>query len=243
MTSIEIVQALKRSSLPTVITEGQDDYMIFRKLEEKLSKEGSHEISLLPAGGKNVVLDVFRHRHDFSHVQTAFVVDKDLWLFSGVPAEYSNNQLILTEGYSIENDLYRDANLLRILDQLEQERFAEDCKSICQWFSFAVKSQLDGIQKRLDFHPNNLLCGPGQLTPDIMSGCGYTEPDDHLFTLIFSDYTKYLRGKTLIDLLVCHASYPGRAARHNRKALLEIASSRFGVHMNNIFLRLIDIFR
>ena len=72
-----------------------------------------------PVGGRETLLAVYKRRNEFAHLPVAFVADRDLWLFSGIPPDYPD--IIWTEGYSIENDLYADANLENLLDADEVE--------------------------------------------------------------------------------------------------------------------------
>ena len=101
-----LVGMLHNSQLPTVIVEGKDDHQIYQWVERCA---GSQKANVLPVGGKETLLAVYKRRNEFAHLPVAFVADRDLWLFSGIPPDYPD--VIWTEGYSIENDLYADANL------------------------------------------------------------------------------------------------------------------------------------
>ena len=111
LTVEELVATLRNSDLPTVIVEGQDDMRIYRWVEERL---GSRTANVLPTGGRPNLLSVYERRREFLDLPVAFVADQDMWLFSGIPTEYGG--VIWTEGYSIENDLYADADLEKLLE-------------------------------------------------------------------------------------------------------------------------------
>ena len=100
MTVDECVAALHRTYLPTVIVEGKDDMQIYQWTERRV---GIQNANVLPVGGKETLLAVYERRNEYAHLPVAFVADKDLWLFSGIPPDYPD--IIWTEGYSIENDL------------------------------------------------------------------------------------------------------------------------------------------
>lgn len=233
------MRTLQRSSLPTVVTEGYEDYFAFRRMEAALA---SLKISFLPAGGKCAVLEVYRRRAEFADLRTAFVVDRDLWLFAGTPAEFDQAELIQTDGCSLENDLYRDGQLERFLYGEEVAKFAIDCRAICEWYSFAVRSHLSGRPTTLDFHPNVLLLGPGTLNPKVLTQCHYTGPCAILFPQISANYARDLRGKTLLQLLTKHLAYPGRPAKHSSRALMEYASTVQGRYMQTISEKLSALF-
>ena len=98
----ELVAALRRSALPTVVVEGQEDMRIYRWVEERL---GSRTANVLPAGGREKLFSVFRRRQEFADLPVAFVADRDMWLFSGIPPDYG--EILWTQGYSVENDPVR----------------------------------------------------------------------------------------------------------------------------------------
>ena len=126
----ELVATLRRSTLPTVLVEGQVDMRIFRWVEEHL---GSQTANVLPAGGREKLLCIYKERHEFADLPVAFVADRDMWLFSGTPSDY--DEVIWTEGYSIENDLYAGAELENLLDSEEmqehQQTAGRHCRMVC----------------------------------------------------------------------------------------------------------------
>ena len=117
----ELVAALRRSALPTVLVEGQEDIRIYRWLEARL---GNRAANVLPTGGRENLLSIYAKRHEFADLPVAFVADKDMWLFSGVPSDYE--EVIWTEGYSIENDLYTDAERENLLENLLDTEEAQE---------------------------------------------------------------------------------------------------------------------
>jgi hypothetical protein len=239
VSAFEYIQTLKHSYIPTVITEGDDDYSVFRRIEEKFSSIG---LSLMPVGSKQSVLEIFRHRHEFSQIQTAFIVDRDIWIFSGIPAEYQDPAIIVTDGYSIENDLYRDGEMESLLLVEERSKFYRDLYELVQWFSYAVKRFLDGHDIQFDVHPDRIVDASGKLLPNLSAQFGYNGPCPLLLPSIAENYPARLRGKTLMSLLVRYLSAKRRAIKHSRKSLLEAASVRNGPYMTSIHNRIDTIF-
>ena len=110
----ELVATLHRSELPTVVVEGKDDMQIYRWVEARI---GNRNADVLPVGGRENPLSVYERRTEYAHLPVAFVADRDMWLFSGIPPGYRD--IIWTEGYSIENDLYLGAELENMLDPMK----------------------------------------------------------------------------------------------------------------------------
>jgi len=156
----ELFATLKNSSMPTVIVEGRDDIVFYRKVEDELSDLG---IDILSAGNKDKVLEL-REKilSENLSIPIAFIVDKDLWVNYGVPTEYQDS-LITTNGYSIENDLFLDGDLLLLLDSDELLDFKDDLDVFIKWYALAINRHVNDKKTIYDeissfrYHPNKLL--------------------------------------------------------------------------------------
>jgi hypothetical protein len=132
----EIIAPLKKTSLPTVIVEGSDDVIVYRRFEIGLAHLG---ISIFPVGGRKKVLDIFLRKSEIpADVKLVFVVDQDTWVNTGVPAQYQSSQMVLTTGYSIENDVFMDGNLVSLLKGQEIAKFFSELESFVEWNSLAL---------------------------------------------------------------------------------------------------------
>ena len=80
----------------------------------------------------------------------AFVADKDMWLFSGIPSNYDG--VIWTDGYSIENDLYAGTELENLLDAEEALEHQQTLNAIVEWFAFEVEECLAGKPFEVKIH-------------------------------------------------------------------------------------------
>src|SRR5260221_12407925 len=152
----ELIELLKRSSLPTVLVEGSGDVQAFRGIEEML---GSLNASFLECSGRETLLTIFDRRSEFSNTKACFVVDKDMWMFSGVQSKYS--ELICTDGYSIENDIYQDGDLERLLTNAERPNHETIIGDLCRCFAFEVEEYLANRDFRTDPQLGNLIPIPG----------------------------------------------------------------------------------
>lgn len=234
----EIISTLRRSSLPTLIIEGDTDAIVFRPLEELLFEMG---VSVMPVGGRTCLLEVLR-RLDGEAGPWIFFADKDLWVLSGVPAEFNVDRLILTSGYSIENDIYLDGNLEQYLSRVEREAFKEELDEFVRWFAIAAARALKGTPEELGWHPNAILDDAAKKAE--LSALGEDEEDPRdLYNCIMSNYASCLRGKSLLALLIRHLSYSGRPVRHRVDALIDIVAHNRGPLLGRAYQAIAEAFR
>ena len=218
-TEDELVNTLRRSNLPTVLVEGKGDMPIYRWVEERL---GSREASVQAAGDKNKLLAVFRRRQEFSHLPVAFVADRDMWLFSGIPSEYDG--VIWTEGYSIENDLYIDAELENLLCAEETSVHQQLLETIVEWFAFEVEECLEKRYFKISYHCNDVVpLGQTKMSEDFASSRGFRPPGEEIYHQIRRAYQLQLRGKLLFQMLIRFLSARGRRPKYSRDDLYDKA--------------------
>lgn len=222
----ELVAALCRSELPTVIVEGEDDMRIYRWVEAHVSNQKAY---VQPVGGRKTLLSVYNRRNEFAHLPVAFVADKDLWLFSGIPPDYSD--IIWTEGYSIENDLYAGADLENLLESDEAVEHQQVLASIIEWFTFEVEEHLAGKEAQVDTHCNRVVPpGKSEIDQGFRQSRGFRPPNEILHQQIKDAYPFQLRGKTLFQVLVRFLSASGRDVKHSTFGLYEIAFKMTPTH-------------
>ena len=210
---------LHNSQLPTVIVEGKDDHQIYQWVERC---DGIQKANVLSVGGRETLLAVYKRRNEFAHLPVAFVADKDLWLFSGIPPDYSD--VIWTQGYSIENDLYADANLENLLNANEVDEHRQVLEAIIEWFAFEVEEHLGGRDAQVDVHCNRVVpLGETEIDQEFRTHRGFRPPDQEFHQQIKDDYQLQLRGKTLFQVLVRFLSASNRQPKHSTFGLYEIA--------------------
>ena len=215
----ELVAVLRRSDLPTVLVEGQEDIRIYRWVEERL---GSRTANVLPTGGRPNLLSVYERRKEFSNLPVAFVADRDMWLFSGIPTEYDG--VIWTEGYSVENDLYVDAELEKLLEPEEVQEHQQLLNAIVEWFAFEVDEYLAGRHFEVNIHCNRIVpLGLTEIDEDFRKSRGFRPPGEGTRRRIRTEYQLQLRGKQLYQLLERILNARNRGTRYNISSLREIA--------------------
>jgi hypothetical protein len=217
-TADELIATIKRSRLPTVLVEGSDDQTVYRHVESLIRT--SHA-SVLPCGGRDTLLAIFRRRIELAGRQVAFVADRDMWLFSGIPTGFE--EIIWTEGYSIENDIYSGSDIERLLEPSESAEHKILIDRLCKWFSFEVEEYLAGRSISLKHHVSEIVpLGQNDLDAGFIARRGYREPKAALHFEIASNYQIRLRGKQLIQALVRYLSASGRIAKYSFAAVIEL---------------------
>lgn len=212
----ELVETIKRSSLPTVLVEGSDDAVIYRWMQGLL---GWAQADFLLCGGRNALLEVFQRRSEFTGKKVVFVADRDMWLYSAVPAEYAD--VLFTEGYSIENDIYSHSDIERLLDVNEANEHRLLVEAIGQWFAFEVEEYRAGRLFMVDIKIGDIVRLGTDIHPSFVTKRGYCPPATAMLNEVMSSYQRNIRGKQLFEMLLRFVSASGRPATHSRAALIE----------------------
>ena len=218
-TPTEIIATISRSSFPAIVTEGDDDVIVWRRLEDKFIEAG---VTLIPAGGRDAVLEVYRRRGELPNRAIAmFLADLDCWSLSEIPDQYVAPQIVFTKGYSLENDMFVDGNLADLLVGQEKFRFANELEQVVRWYALAADRFLRGEDESLDVHPNELLDDDARMAILMAPKPGESYPDT-LHSQIKSNAQYLLRGKTLLALLIRHAK------GYSYRILLNVGASQNG---------------
>lgn len=228
----EIIAILNRSSLPTVIVEGKDDVILYRRIEDRY---GSDCVSILPVGGRANVIGIFEARDRiFRSSPTLFICDKDLWVVSGIPLNYVNDVIALTDGFSIENDAIRDIEAIIMMTVAERAEFVHELAVIMRWYAKALSALDDGRSPEIDVHPDRFFRQRDIVAPS-ENEVNENELFKKYYDVVSEDYTRILRGKTLMALIIRQLSRGGREARHNSQSLLDLAGARPGPLIRRLF--------
>ena len=199
MTVDDWIDTFRNTDMPTVIVEGEKDIPIYRRIEKYI---GLQDADVIPAGGRNNLLSLYERRKEFAHLPAVvFVADRDLWLFSGIPPGYPD--IIWTEGYSIENDLYAGADLEKVLNTNDVDEHRQVLDSIIEWFAFEVEEHLACRPAHVARGCNTVVpLGKTEMDQDFRNSRGFRPPDEQLHQQIKDAYQFQLRGRSLFDLLI-----------------------------------------
>jgi hypothetical protein len=231
----EAIALLKRTSLPTIVVEGQDDIIVYRKFEKFLEHLN---VSTLPVGGRQKVLEIFKRRHEIGlSVKIMFIADLDTWVYTGVPPFFHNDDFIFTDGYSIENDIYFDGRLWNLLEKEEEKNYQDDIKNFIEWYALALSRHLIDRSHSISHHSNHVLGPERQFLLTLEHGEKYP---NELKNDVLSAYQRLLRGKSLMDILLRQINRTGRDARHNSAALFEIVAVNPSTLLNKMITKVAE---
>ena len=203
--------------------------IIYRRLEEMFA---DRLLTILPVGGRSNVLKLFFQRANLNpDVKILFIADLDLWILSEVPERFRDNDLFFTDGYSIENDAYRDGNFSALMTRDEKVRFKLEMQKFCHWFAHCVRRKIGGDDIEYKCHPNRVL----DSTPPLTEGVVHDEEAKRYFDRILADPERLLRGKSLMGLLMRQIAAPGRIPPHRSQALLDQAGASPGPIIGKLF--------
>lgn len=232
LTLTDVIATLKNSSIPNVVVEGKDDIVIFRRLEHILS---DHSVSVLPVGGQDKVLEIFRRRKEFAGSDNvAFVADRDSWVYKAIPQEYIDKSLVFTDGYSIENDAVRDGDLLNLMSPGEKKQFLNDLEIIIKWFALAISRFIDGYPEPLSIYPTVILDieNVDELVSDMIRD---DIASQYMYGLVRAEPMRLLRGKTLLSLIMMQLTYKNRVVHHQHLSLLDMVGAKPGDLISALF--------
>lgn len=219
----EIVSTLKRSNIPTIVIEGPDDVYIYRYLKSKLSTK---VVSIQPCGGRNTLFKIHDRKEEFQDRNVIFIADKDAYRFYGIPVERSD--IIFTEGYCIENDVYEGSNIHNFIDDEDQLKLDLLRNIILRWYAFELEKhrELGNINDSLKVASHIDRVSPkniNDICPDFCHSIGFTEPKSETIDELLNEYNLNIRGKQLFQMLSRFLSKKERFSSFTDKNLVEIA--------------------
>jgi len=232
LTVDEIIDTLKRSSLTTVLVEGVDDVLIYRWIEDEI---GIVNANFLPCGGRDKLLQIFDRRAEFSELKTVFVADKDTFVYVNPPEKYS--EIIWTNGYSIENDLYFGRKIENLLSREENNIFLQSLNSFVDYYAFEIQNFLDDKEYQFRNHPQHIICDLKQtIKEDFLQERNFSVARPEIKNNLSDNYDVLIRGKSLFALITRLLNKKGRAVKHSKKTLLEHC---YRTHKSEKFIELI----
>jgi hypothetical protein len=224
-TKDEIINSIKRSDYPIILIEGPSDSFIYRKLKARLKNP---LISFQPCGGRVTLFAIHDQRHEFRNKKVAFIADKDLYRFNGIPE--SRSDIIFTDGYSIENDIYFNSTIEKFIDDSNASTFHQLKHTVTKWFCFEISKLINQTSApeigapSLSTHINQ-ICPPGNINIccNFASQISYVEPSQESINEIIKEYKLDIRGKQLFQILSRAISTGEHMANFSDKQLIEIA--------------------
>jgi hypothetical protein len=236
LTVDEIVETLKRSSLTTVLVEGTDDVLIYRWIEDEI---GIVNANFFPCGGRDKLLQVYERRNEFTDITTVFVADKDTFVYLNPPEEYSN--IIWTNGYSIENDLYFGRNIESLLSPEENSAFLKSLDSFISYYAFEIENFIEKRDFCFKNHPQHIICElQNEVKQEFLEEINFKKAKEEIEIDLKERYDVLIRGKSLFALLTRLLNKKTRHIKHSKLSLLEHC---YRTHRSEKFIELIETIR
>lgn len=214
----KLINDLRKNSLPTIIVVGKDNANLIEKLVKHYGvKEflGVKEVKVMSIPKRDNLLSFYERRDEFVHIlPVAFIADREMWSFTGTPEHYAD--IVLTRGYSLENDLYVDANLELLLEPHETWRHRQVLNSTIEWFAFEVEEFLRGKPVKMGFKLSEIVPeGELKLDKGFCQRRKFRQPSPKLVQHIKEKYQLLLPGNFLFQVLTRFLSSRGRDFNFN----------------------------
>lgn len=226
MSVLEIISMLKRTRIPTIVVEGKDDIVVWNEVENILCDK---RVSIVQTWGRNNLIKVFDGMSEFNaDVPILYIADQDDWSFLGVPRKYE--KIIFTNGYSIENDMICDANLLKMA-RSDDINYQKELEYIIEYYSLFLVGKICRFEEgkfKISDHINKITSS-GILELSKIKFMHFYEFSAPIISLVKNDYMNLVRGKSLMEL-ICKYSMTGV----NPSNLLKMAAIQHGPKMHRI---------
>ncbi|MFW2037761.1 DUF4435 domain-containing protein [Acinetobacter ursingii] len=225
-----------------IVIEGKDDKLVYDEFEE-IYGLSQPLVTVLPVQGRNTVLGIFRQLKDTPHLRkTIFIVDQDLWIFTGKDSIYNHDHIICTHGYSFENDVFIDGELQLDMVKKNPDSLSEKLPKLLKWYALEVARIKSGVEtKKLSLDINELFNSVDK----------YTNPEEgeqfpnEIFTMLQTQYPQLLRGKTLLKFFVNIMNDREHCNNNTYStiATIENVCKHKGIHLNRIFSEVDDLYK
>lgn len=231
LTVDDVIAVLQKTNVPTLISEGKGDVIVLRRLEDKLSHHG---VITLAADGKDKVLEIFDRKSEINNDQPImFFVDQDIWIHGKIPYNFVDDNLFYTDGYSIENDMFRDGEIINFFTKDELTVFQNDLNKFLIWYSVALERHLNESTAPIATNPSIILDSDKSIVDLLDLSDGESCPSKDINDLS-ENFHKLLRGKSLFSIALRQLNKKGRTVRYSNYALLEAGVVREGYYFNRI---------
>ena len=124
--------------------------------------------------------------------------------------------IIWTQGYNFENDLYAEANLEHLLEPYEIWRHQQVRNSVIKWFAFEVEEFLAERPIQINFELSEIILqGELELDKEFCQGRRFRKPQSNRVHQIKEEYKHRLPGKFLFQILARFLNTRGRNFNFN----------------------------
>ena len=213
----ELISVINHSSSPFVIVEGKEDVVIYRWLLGDIECEPYLE----PRNGCCAVRKIYDRRAELTNPKVVFVCDRDVSVYTGLlPEGYED--IIYTEGYSIENDLYKGRQLEeKFFDKQDKELFEKALESFLNYYACELEKFNNGEEFCFQKKPEAIINNKDySLKTELLSN--YRTPSHDTFEYLRGDYDSLIRGHSLFKLVGMILHRKGRVIPYHEMAIYEM---------------------
>jgi hypothetical protein len=235
----ELISTLNHSNAPTLILEGKDDYVAFEEFERNNVEWG---FTVIAVKGRRNVINLLDRRDEIENPCIYYLMDQDEWCFTGIPNLYIDRRIGYTSGASIENELIIDGNPMAIMKPNEVARFwsaiqefEEIFLRLCYNHINCIADHSYGSSLRLFFDENLAKLPEWTLFCD---RCPNAVARPAALNVM-----EYLRGKTLLELVVMILSNKNRASKYSKANIMELGARARGAKLLALEAEIYDFFR
>ena len=196
----ELSALLRYSQVPTLVVEGRNDVRVCNMwIEQRLL--GTYRVDVLAAEGLQNLLRLYQRRSEFVHAPVIFIADREMCLFSGIPEGYED--IIWTSGYSIENDIYSESKIERLIQYNPTIEYDKVKEAVIKWFAFEVEEYFNTKSQRGTPNLGELISeGETELNKDFLKKYEFNRPPrNSTIKDIEENYLFSLPGKLLFQML------------------------------------------
>ena len=200
-----------------VIVEGKTDKRIYWWMRERF---GTGNARVFDARGIDTLLNIHNQKTTLfndRNVAVAFMADRDLErLFCTTPQP---EDIVWTEGYCIENDLYEGYvkdHLEILLEVSEANKLQRMRDAVVKWFAFEIEEFRAGRKHQTGKDLDELvLPGQIQMNPTFLINRGFIAPKNQsLVDELKSTYNQRVAGKLLFQMLARFLGDSDRVRRY-----------------------------
>ncbi len=217
MNDDELIAAINHSKEPYIIVEGNDDVMVYRWILEEID----YDACLEPRGGCDGVKALINRKNEIKNPNVIFIIDKDTLVYSDkedVPFHYEN--VIYTEGYSIENDLYQGKKFENVHFRKEDKTiFSKLMDAFLKYYACEVEKFRRNEKYDFTIAPESIVLNYSLSTSKLEN---YTEPSQETIKYLKNGYDRLLRGHSLFSLVRIVMGRQDRDVRYTQKQLYEL---------------------
>lgn len=216
----ELISAINHSSEPFIIVEGPNDVMIYRWILEDIGCEGLLE----PRNGCDGVKLLFDRRKEIKNPKVVYICDKDTIVYTGIiPKGYED--IIYTDGYSIENDLYQGKALeAQLFKKQDKIIFSKVLDSFLRAYACELEKFRESLGFDFTINPECILDkNDYSLKMDVLND--FKEPANETVNYLRSNYDLFLRGHSLFSLVRIVLGRKNRNIKYTINHLYELCYS------------------